>query len=113
MRHRAAARGTLGALDCRRAAVQESDSMRLDLTVSVPVVRTARTLQLEGLFEIPPSQRSEQRWSVEIPIEGFDWHIGLIVGPSGSGKSTLAREAFGENLVRGYTWSEDKSVVDG
>lgn len=69
-------------------------------------------MQLEGIFDVPPSQRSENHWTVELPIEDFDWQMGLIVGPSGSGKSTLAREAFGDNLVGGYDWPPDRSVVD-
>jgi ABC-type ATPase involved in cell division/GNAT superfamily N-acetyltransferase len=87
--------------------------MKLDFAASVPIKRTPRAIQLAGLFDIPPSERSEQRWSVELPIEDFDWHVGLVVGPSGSGKSTLAREAFGGHLAGGYEWPADKCVVDG
>lgn len=85
----------------------------VDLVVSTPVVKTARVLQLGGLFDVPPTDRSERRWSVSLPIESNDWQIGLIVGPSGSGKTTLAREAFGEHIVGGYDWPTDKAVVDG
>jgi ABC-type ATPase involved in cell division len=69
-------------------------------------------MQLEGLFEVAPTQKSELRWTGELPIESRPWSIGMIVGPSGSGKSTLAREMFGDKLVRGYDWSSDKSIVD-
>lgn len=81
---------------------------------SVPVTRTPRVLQLEGLFEIPPTKVSEQHWEVSLPLDdGPPWHVGLIVGASGSGKSTVARELFGEHLVGGYDWPEDKALVDG
>lgn len=77
------------------------------------IKRTARVMQLEGLFEIPPTQRSEVAWNVSLPLEQRDWNIGLIVGASGSGKTTVARELFGADIVSGYDWSADKSVVDG
>jgi len=69
-------------------------------------------MQMEGLFEIPPTQKSELRWTGEIPIESRPWNIGMIVGPSGSGKSTLAREMFGKQLISQHEWSLDKSIVD-
>jgi ABC-type ATPase involved in cell division len=69
-------------------------------------------MQLEGLFEIPPTQVSELRWTGELPIESRPWHIGMIIGPSGAGKSTLAREMFADNLISGYAWSPDRSIVD-
>ena len=85
----------------------------VDLLVTVPIIKTARTIQLAGLFDIPPQDRSERTWSVDLPIEADDWKIGLIIGPSGSGKTTLARKAFGNELVTDYIWPDDKSVVDG
>lgn len=83
------------------------------IVVNVPIVRTSRTAQLEGLFDVPPSERSEHVWDVSLPIEDRPWAIGLIVGPSGSGKSTVARELFGEYLSAPVEWPHDKSVVDG
>jgi hypothetical protein len=85
---------------------------KFDCVVSTPVQRTPRVLQMEGLFEIPPTRKSELRWTGELPLESRPWSIGMIVGPSGSGKSTLAREMFGDRLVTGFEWSPDKSIVD-
>jgi GNAT superfamily N-acetyltransferase len=84
----------------------------LDLVNAVPVRSSPRVMQLLGLFGIPPSERSEERYSVHLPVEGRDWHVGLIVGPSGSGKSTLARAAFGDRLVTGFDWPADHSILD-
>jgi energy-coupling factor transporter ATP-binding protein EcfA2 len=86
--------------------------MKRTLHRSVPVQRTGRVLQLESLFDVPPSEQSARTWSVELPLE-FDWRIGLVVGPSGSGKSTVARELFAPDLVEGYDWPADRAVVDG
>ena len=85
----------------------------LTITRSSPVKRTPRVVQLEGLFDVPPSGRSELAWSVDLPLDEKPWQIGLIVGPSGSGKTTVARELFGKSLVCGYTWPSDRSIVDG
>lgn len=87
--------------------------MRLEIKRGVGVVKTPRALQLSGLFDVPPAERSESAWSVELPLEDAPWQVGLVVGPSGSGKSTLAREAFGDALVAGYDWPADRAVVDG
>jgi energy-coupling factor transporter ATP-binding protein EcfA2 len=64
------------------------------------------------MFDVPPAERSEQRWRVRLPIEERDWNIGLIVGPSGCGKSTLARELFGDAVVQEFDWPPDRSIVD-
>ncbi len=79
---------------------------------SVAIVRTPRVKQLEGMFDIPPAERSGVQWEVSLPLEERDWQIGLIVGPSGCGKSTLARKLFGAALVDGFEWPPDKSIVD-
>jgi ABC-type lipoprotein export system ATPase subunit len=83
-----------------------------DYVRSTEINRSARVMQLEGLFDVPPSQRSELTWHADLPIEGRPWNVGLIVGPSGCGKSTLAREMFGAQVVSGFNWPGDKSIVD-
>jgi GNAT superfamily N-acetyltransferase len=65
------------------------------------------------MFDIPPREREDLRWDVDIPIEGKDWNVGLIVGPSGCGKSTIARELFPNAYMRGFEWPEARSVIDG
>jgi hypothetical protein len=85
----------------------------IDVVRDSVVVRTPRVMQLEGLFDLPPNERSELRWSVILPIEDRPWNVGLIVGPSGAGKSTIARELFGDAVVKGFDWPDGKSLVDG
>ena len=46
--------------------------MILNLTRAVPVARTARVLQLEGLFDVPPGDKSESAWTVDLPLEDLD-----------------------------------------
>jgi hypothetical protein len=85
----------------------------IDVVRETAVVRTPRLMQLEGLFDLPPAERSELRWRVELPFDEEPWNVGLIVGPSGAGKSTIARELFGDAVVRGFDWPTEKSLVDG
>jgi ABC-type ATPase with predicted acetyltransferase domain len=70
-------------------------------------------MQLEGMFDVLPSDVSRVEWDVSVPVEDRDWQVGLIVGPSGSGKSTIAAELFGEALVDEHEWAHDRALVDG
>lgn len=82
----------------------------VDIVRSIAITRTPRVVQLEGIFDVPPSRQSERRWQATLPLEERPWQIGLVVGPSGCGKSTLARELFG--VTAPLHWPADKSVVD-
>lgn len=75
-------------------------------------MRTARVAQLEGMFDVPPAERSEQRWEIDLALPE-SWHVGAIVGPSGAGKTTIARELFGAHLASGFDWPDDRSILDG
>jgi ABC-type glutathione transport system ATPase component len=68
-------------------------------------------MQLEGIFDVPPSERSTLEWSVNFDLPET-WNIGAIVGPSGCGKTTIARELFADNIVSGYEWNDKKSILD-
>src|SRR6516162_2006265 len=86
------------------------------VVVDTPIVRTARVVQVEGLFDIPPTEKSRQEWDVHLPLEEKPWNIGLIVGPSGSGKSTVAHALFGNRLdVQNSLppWPDHQSLLDG
>lgn len=77
-----------------------------------PVVLTPRVAQMNGIFDVPPCQRSREEWRVSLDLPA-EWNVGLIVGPSGSGKTTVARELFGQALISGWDWPADKAIVDG
>lgn len=86
--------------------------MRINVARSVPIVRSARVAQLEGLFDVAPSDQSVESWAVELDLDARPWNVGAIVGPSGSGKSTIARELFGGALCEGFEWPPDAAIVD-
>jgi len=79
---------------------------------SSEIERTARVAQLEGLFDITPNIKSVVSYDLEIPIETFDWNVGVIVGPSGSGKTSIAKQLFPDSFDPHFDWSSTKSIVD-
>lgn len=77
-----------------------------------PVVLTPRVQQVAGMFDAPIGDKSTERWELTLDLPA-QWNIGAIVGPSGAGKTTLAREVFKKELVNGFKWPADKSILDG
>ena len=76
------------------------------------IVESFRVQQIRGMFDYN-NKTIKHEWQSNLPIEGKEWSIGLIVGPSGSGKTTLAKEAFKHlHLHESFDWSHDKAVVD-
>lgn len=71
-----------------------------------------RTEKVAGMFDVPVADKLRKEWDIDIPIEGKDWSVGLIVGASGAGKTTIAKRAFGEDAYfNGSVWQE-KSILD-
>jgi ABC-type ATPase with predicted acetyltransferase domain len=46
-----------------------------------------------------------------LPLEEFDWQIGIIVGHSGSGKTSITKQLFPEAYIRGFLY-KSKCVLD-
>lgn len=86
--------------------------MKLTVAVSSPVVVSPRTMQVAGIFDLPPTKASALSWEVELPIEDRHWNVGLIVGPSGCGKSTIARHLWPKEFERRYDWKRGVSLLD-
>ena len=85
----------------------------IDIVRTSPIIRTPRVMQVEGIFDVPPTERSQEVFTVNLEIPD-QWNIGLIVGPSGSGKTTIAEELWPEQ-TRSYSkpaWSPRNSVLD-
>jgi ABC-type ATPase with predicted acetyltransferase domain len=85
---------------------------RVDLTLESNVERTARVVQLEGIFDVPASEKTRVEFHFDAPFEEKPWQVGLIVGPSGAGKTSVARHLFGDAIVKGYDWHPTRSIVD-
>ncbi len=73
---------------------------------------TFRTEQILGMFDVSSSEKLSKSWTFNVPIEGLEWSVGLIVGPSGSGKTTIANQIFGsESVFKENVWT-DAAIVD-
>jgi ABC-type ATPase with predicted acetyltransferase domain len=53
----------------------------------------------------------EKRFKGSLPLEEFDWQIGVIVGRSGSGKTSIAKQLFPDAYIRGFQYP-NKCVLD-
>jgi ABC-type glutathione transport system ATPase component len=83
-----------------------------DILRECHIVKTPRLMQMQGIFDVAPSERSAEKWHVDLTLPD-QWNVGLIVGPSGSGKTTVARELFDEHIAGVWGWPDDKSILDG
>jgi ABC-type lipoprotein export system ATPase subunit/GNAT superfamily N-acetyltransferase len=83
--------------------------MKIDVTVTTPLSSSVRAQQVSAMFDVPPREREAITWTGELPLEGRDWTVGLIVGPSGSGKTTVLNHAFGRPAK--FKW-QAASVLD-
>jgi len=76
-----------------------------------PVIKSARVLQMCGMFDLESDTHTREEWNVDLSLPE-DWNIGLIVGPSGCGKSTVAKTIWPDAFVTGWDWPEHASVID-
>jgi ABC-type dipeptide/oligopeptide/nickel transport system ATPase subunit len=53
----------------------------------------------------------EKRVHGSLPLEDFDWQVGVIVGRSGSGKTSIAKQLFPDDYIRGFEYTS-KCVLD-
>jgi len=68
-------------------------------------------MQIEGMFDVPPSRNSEAQFNVELDLSG-EWNVGLIVGPSGCGKTTIAKHVFADVWEDARVWRDNVSILD-
>jgi ABC-type lipoprotein export system ATPase subunit len=80
--------------------------------VGSELVRSGRVMQLEAIFDVPPSERANLAWDVSLPLDEQDSSVGLIVGPSGSGKSTVAKALWPGEVIAGHDWPERHAILD-
>src|SRR5205814_9888044 len=84
----------------------------ITIRVSIPVVRTARVMQTESLFDVPAASQSVRECKIDMPLDEKPWQSGLTVGPSGSGKSTIARHLWPQ-VDKINEWDPERAIVDG
>ncbi len=92
--------------------MQIVNALNAHIERSSQVIRSGRVLQLEGMFDVSPTENSKLEWNVSLPLQEKSWNVGLIVGPSGCGKSTIAKELFKDAYSKGYKWDDKKALID-
>lgn len=83
--------------------------MQLKFSVETELSTSVRARQVGAMFDAPASDKCTLDYDIDLPIEDWEWNVGLVVGPSGSGKSTILRRAWGDPPA--LSWQE-KSIVD-
>jgi GNAT superfamily N-acetyltransferase len=83
--------------------------MRLSVSHRRPVPDTYRARRVESLFNAPHAGFD---LVAELPLDGQDWQIGVIVGPSGSGKTSLGRQFFGAGAMHCERPWPDLPLID-
>ena len=71
--------------------------MKIEVRNKTPEVNTYRSARVKSLFNAESG--AEFIRDFDIPIEGMEWQIGLIVGASGSGKTSIGRSFFGSDKI--------------
>lgn len=87
--------------------------MKSDVTLTCPVIRSPRVLQISGMFDLPLDAKAAVTITADLPLEEQPWNVGLITGPSGAGKSTLARHLWPGAVMGAQDWPADAALVDG
>jgi energy-coupling factor transporter ATP-binding protein EcfA2 len=87
--------------------------MKAEITLSCPVARSPRVLQVSGMFDLPAEEKASLSLSADLPLGDRPWNVGLVTGPSGAGKSTLARHLWPDAVAGEHEWPADCALVDG
>ena len=78
--------------------------MKIEVSHHCSDFNSYRAARVKSLFNAEKGCDWEK--TVELPIEGKEWQIGLIVGPSGSGKTSIM-----ESLKKAYDTEENKTTM--
>lgn len=86
--------------------------MKINVKNVTPDVNTYRSARVKSLFNAESG--AEFIRDFDIPIDGEEWQIGLVVGASGSGKTSIGKAFFGDNkIVDLYGgWDKKLPIVD-
>lgn len=69
-----------------------------------------RAARVKSLFNVETG--ANFALDAELPLEGTDWQLGVVVGPSGSGKSSLGARLWPGVAPYAPEWPARKPIVD-
>ncbi|WP_221410396.1 hypothetical protein [Riemerella anatipestifer] len=85
--------------------------MKISIKHSCKDFKSFRAEKVKSLF----NAESGHEWEhiAELPIEGDDWQIGLIVGPSGSGKTSIGKQIWDNGIINlSDGWRSDIPIIE-
>lgn len=65
--------------------------MIVNIDKRVPAYESYAAERTRGLYNVDVEDGMRFQLDVDVPVEGEDWRIGVVVGPSGSGKTSILR----------------------
>ncbi|MCV9907348.1 hypothetical protein OIV19_06930 [Brucella sp. HL-2] len=85
--------------------------MRIAVRNECPDFTSYRAARVKSLFNI--DQGNVFELVADIPLEGQDWRLGVIVGPSGSGKTSIGRKILGTDaFYEPSGWTDEHPIIE-
>lgn len=86
--------------------------MKINIKHTCEDFTSFRAEKVKSLFNAENGHTWEH--TAELPIEGDDWQIGLIVGPSGSGKTSIGKQLWNGIGITNLSenWAENLPIVE-
>ena len=86
--------------------------MKIQVRNSCDEFNSYRSARVKSLFNCESGANFSL--DADLPLEGDDWKIGVVVGPSGSGKTSIGRSIWPDvGIYDGdIGWPADKPIVD-
>nr|WP_221411171.1 hypothetical protein [Ornithobacterium rhinotracheale] len=85
--------------------------MKIEVKHTCKNFKSFRAEKVKSLFNAESGHEWEH--TADLPIEGGDWQIGLIVGPSGSGKTSIGSQIWDNGIINlSDGWSADRPIVE-
>lgn len=81
-----------------------------DILKKLDAEKTFRVASVMGIFDIQ-TERVQEHFTGEIPVDDTSWKIGIIFGASGTGKTIIARHLWAKYYTRGFKYRAP-SIVD-
>jgi GNAT superfamily N-acetyltransferase len=84
--------------------------MRLTVRRRCSDFTSYRAARVKSLFNCESG--ADFALDADLPIEGWPWRVGVIVGSSGSGKSSVLADLRPDVAVYEPAWADDRPIVD-
>ena len=84
--------------------------MKLNINHNCTDFDSYRSARVKSLFNVESG--ANVHITADLPIEGNDWQIGVIVGGSGTGKTSIGKRLWRGTPIHNPKWDKTKPVID-